>query len=220
MSIFKGTFKQGVKDQLNARQEAINDRTSQNISYFNSRNAWIRMTSAVNVKGDNGALAKKYILQGGILDPNKHLRSGVGENSAYNNASETGVQYRLGIRPMPGINNIELKSLSAYGSTREATVNFQCWDIHQLEDLELLYMRPGYSVMLEWGWSPYLANTGNIEYNVEFIDDVLNGGVSKEAIWKKIFDRSTTDGNYDATYGFIKNYSWKARMDGGYDCST
>ena len=77
MSIFKGTFKKGVKDQLNARQEAINDRTSQNISYFNSRNAWIRMTSAVNVKGDNGALAKKYILQGGILDPNKHLRSGV-----------------------------------------------------------------------------------------------------------------------------------------------
>jgi len=220
MSIFKGTFKKGVKDQLTARQEAINNRTPQNISYFNSRNAWIRMTSSVNVKGDNGALAKKYILQGGILDPNKHLRSGVGTNGAYNNTSETGVQYRLGIRPMPGINNIELKSLSAYGSTREATVNFQCWDIHQLEDLELLYMRPGYSVMLEWGWSPYISNKGNIEYNVEFIDDVLNGGVSKEVIWKKIFDRSTTDGNYDAMYGFVKNYSWKARMDGGYDCST
>lgn len=220
MSIFKGTFKQGVQDQLDIRQEAINNRSAQNLTYYNSRNAWVRMISAVNVKGDNGALAKKYILQGGILDPNKHLRSGVGEDGAYNNTSETGVTYRLGLRPMPGINSIELKSLAAYGSTREATVNFQCWDIHQLEDLELLYMRPGYSIMLEWGWSPYLKNNGDLEYNVQFIDDVLNGGISKEVIWKKIFDKATTDGNYDAIYGFIKNYSWKARKDGGYDCVT
>ena len=27
-------------------------------------------------------------------------------------------------------------------------------------------------------------------------------------------------GNYDAFFGFCKNFSYKAREDGGYDCST
>jgi hypothetical protein len=159
MSIFKDSFKQGVKDQLSARQDALILRTPQTLQYYNSRNAWIRVTSSVNVNNDNGALAKKYVLQGGILDPSKKLRAGIGgPNSAYSNVSPDDKPYRLGIRPMPGITGVEIKSKSAYGSLREATINFQAWDIRQLEELELLYMRPGYSVMVEWGWSPYLNN--------------------------------------------------------------
>jgi hypothetical protein len=228
MSIFKATFKEGVCNQLKVRQKAINNRTPGNLTYYNSRNAWIRMTSAIEVNGDKGALANKYILQGGILDPNKNLRSGIGVNGAYNNASPDGKDYRLGIRPMPGITSLEVKSKAAYGSLREATINFVCWDIRQLEDLELLYMRPGYSAMVEWGWSPYLKNIpeGELETNVSFVNDVLeaqNGKPSKDEIYKKTFNKasSTTDGgNYDAEYGRIQNYSWKARMDGGYDCTT
>jgi len=227
MSIFKATFKEGVSNQLKVRQKAINNRTPENLTYYNSRNAWVRMTSAVQVNGDKGALANKYVLQGGILDPNKHLRSGIGINGSYNNASPGyGEPYRLGIRPMPGITSVEVRSKAAYGSLREVTVNFVCWDIHQLEELELLYMRPGYSAMVEWGWSPYLKNDGSLETNVSFVNDVLeaqDGKPSKEDIWKKTFNKasSTTDGgNYDAEYGRIQNYSWKARMDGGYDCTT
>jgi hypothetical protein len=226
MSIFKATFKEGVCNQLKVRQKAINNRTPGNLTYYNSRNAWVRMTSAVEVNGDKGALANKYILQGGILDPNKNLRSGIGVNGAYNNASPDGKDYRLGIRPMPGITSLEVKSKAAYGSLREAIINFVCWDIRQLEELELLYMRPGYSAMVEWGWSPYLKNNEALETNVSFVNDVLeaqNGKPSKDEIWKKTFEKasSTTDGgNYDAEYGRIQNYSWKARMDGGYDCTT
>jgi murein DD-endopeptidase MepM/ murein hydrolase activator NlpD len=81
-------------------------------------------------------------------------------------------------------------------------------------------MRPGYSVLIEWGWAPYLNNDKTLGTNIQFIDDVLNGGKSKEEIWKNIFTKASTDGNYEAIYGFIKNYSWKARPDGGYDCTT
>ena len=81
-------------------------------------------------------------------------------------------------------------------------------------------MRPGYTVLVEWGWNPYLNNKGGLETNINFIDDVLDGKISKEDIWKKIIDKATTDGNYDAIYGFIKNYSWSARTDGGYDCNV
>ena len=220
MSIFKETFKDGVKNQITARQEAILNRTPSSIQYFNSRNAWIRMTSAVDVGGDKGKLAKEYVLLGGTLN-DKKLRSGIGSgNQAYSTKTPGGVTNRLGIRPMPGITSIDVKSKAAYGSLREVTVNFQCWDIRQLEELELLYMRPGYSVLIEWGWAPYLNNDKTLGTNIQFVDDVLNGGKSKEEIWKTIFTKASLDGNYEAIYGFIKNYSWRARPDGGYDCTT
>lgn len=235
MSIFKDTFKEGVKNQLKARQKAIFERTPDAIQYFNARNSWIRVTSAVNVGIDDGTqtpgmstLAKNYVLLGGTLYNGK-LRSGVGnDNKAYSlnsttvNADGTVKQEknRLGIRPMPGITSIDVKSKSAYGSLREVVINFNCWDMRQLEELELLYMRPGYSVLVEWGWAPYLSNDGKLQNNISFTDDVLNGGVPKEQIWKNIFTKASKDGNYDAHYGIIKNYSWSARPDGGYDCTS
>ena len=40
-------------------------------------------------------------------------------------------------------------------------------------------------------------------------------------IFKDLFDKSKEHfGNYDALYGYVKNYNWTARMDGGYDCTT
>jgi hypothetical protein len=244
MSIFKATFSPTVIEQLTARQKAMTNRTAKNLQYLNSRNAWIRMSSSVDIIqiGSNGNeegnkdLAKKYILQGGILYDNK-LRAGIGDfTKAYSNTASDGTPYRLGIRPMPGITNIEVRSKSAYGSLREAIVSFQCWDIKQLEDLELLYMRPGYTVLLEWGWSPYLNGKGEYNTNVEFYD-IINTIKSKEEIWREIYAKTTNtgeylddngetksishyDGNYDAMFGFVKNYSWSARPDGGYDCQT
>lgn len=252
MSIFKGTFNKSIKDQLEVRQKAINDRTPQNLSYMNSRNAWIRLSSSVNTftggitdkttleelnndgKYDN-KLAKQYVLQGGILNDNK-LRAGLGDfSNAYSNKASDGTAYKLGIRPMPGITNIDIKSKGAYGSLREATVNFQCWDIKQLEELELLYMRPGYSVLLEWGWTPFLDNDNKYKTNVEFTD-IINTPYTKEKLFKLQYAKSADgkyigedgkeqtiigyQGNYDAMYGIIKNYGWTARMDGGYDCNT
>jgi len=234
MSIFKDTFKKGISDQLKIRQDAISTRSFQNLTYLNSRNAWIKMTSSVNV-GGTADLAVKYILQGGILSGGK-LRSGLGVNGAYNNVSPNGQTYgqmdnsrsltagTSGIRPMPGITDINVKSKGAYGSLREITVNFQCWDIHQLEDLELLYMRPGYSALVEWGWSPYLDNSGKLISTVDTsqVNILSNSGgkKTKEDVWKSIFDKSSTDGNYDAVYGIIKNFGWSARPDGGYDCHS
>ena len=224
MSIFKDTFEAGVQAQITARQNSLDNtsRTAGQIQYFNSRNSWIRMSSAVNVNGKS-TLALSNILQGGTLlnaGVAFALRSGVGSgNQAYSTKTPGGQLNRLGIRPMPGITSLDVKSKSAYGSLREANVNFQCWDIRQLEELEQLYMRPGYSVLVEWGWAPYLDNSGSLQPNVA-TPPYLFTLKDKETIWKTIYDRSAKDGNYDAVYGFVKNYNWKARSDGGYDCSV
>jgi hypothetical protein len=222
MSIFQSTFTPEVRTQLGIRQKAMVNRTPQNLQYLNSRNAWIRMSSSVNVNGTN-ELAKKYVLQGGTLN-DKALKAGLGDfNNAYSNIGlDPKKPYQRGIRPMPGIVNLDVKSKSAYGSLREVTVNFQCWDIQQLEDLELLYMRPGYTMLIEWGWTPYLDNKG--EYKSTFTDyyDIINSPVTdRTELFKALFKKSKDyGGNYDAMFGYIKNYSWTARMDGGYDCQT
>ena len=124
---------------------------------------------------------------------------------------------------MPGITSVEVKSRGAYGSLRDVTINFQCWDIRQLEDLELLYMRPGYTVLVEWGWMPYLNPNGSLGNSVDFIDDVLNAknsNPSRNSILKKIFTKTTENSNYDAHYGYVKQYGWSSREDGGYDCTV
>jgi LAS superfamily LD-carboxypeptidase LdcB len=224
MSIFKDTFKQEIQGQLKARQEAIFERTPEAIQYFNARNSWIRMSSAVDVNGNN-ELAKKYILQGGTLYENQaQLRAGVlTQNAAYSILSPGGNPNRLGLRPMPGITGIDVKSLAAYGSLRQVEVKFIAWDIRQLEDLELLYMRPGYTALIEWGWAPYLNNNKKLQSNIDFTqNDIINKTPTKEQLFKNIYDTAVTtySGNYDAMFGYVKNYSWSARDDGGYDCTT
>jgi hypothetical protein len=186
------------------------------------------MTSAVDVENDNGKLAHQYVMFGGTLD-NKQLRYGVGDQShAYSTTSPSGTSYNTtaragaaGLKPMPGITSIDIKSGTAYGSLRTITVNFVCHNLQQLENLELLYMRPGYTALVEWGWAPYLNDLGKIETNVDFYDDVLNGGKQRDEVFLELYKKSVKkEHNYDAMYGYVKNYNWTARMDGGYNCQT
>ena len=227
MSIFRNTFTETVRKQLKTRQDALKSRSPKAIIQLNSRNSWVRMTSGVNVNGTS-ALAKNYILQGGVLLNNK-LRSGVGgADKVYSNFAPSLRSYNTnakagtaGIKPIPGITAIDIKSKSAYGSLREVTIQFECHNLQQLEDLELLYMRPGYTALIEWGWTPYLNNDGELASSINFYDDVINGTKERDQILLDLFQRSKDhSGNYDALYGYIKNYSWTARMDGGYTCVT
>tara|TARA_R110001592_G_scaffold5457_1_gene30043 strand:+ start:6967 stop:8502 length:1536 start_codon:yes stop_codon:yes gene_type:complete len=126
-----------------------------------------------------------------------------------------------GIVPMPGITDTAIKTKSAYGSLREATVKFQCHNIRQLEILELLYMRPGFTLLLEWGWGPYIDNKGEkvktFPLIPEFFKEEFPQSVLQDIIFEKIQNSS---GNYDAMLGTCKNFEFKARADGGFDCST
>ena len=221
MSIFKESFKPGVRKQLETRQNAMLERSPKNLQWINSRNSWVRMSSSVNVDGTND-LAKQYILQGGLLSPSNTLRSGLGDFSkAYSNTAYDGTQYRLGIRPMPGINNVDVKNRGAYGSILCTTVHFQCWDIKQLEDIELLYMRPGYTVLVEWGWAPYLDESENLSSLIPVNNQLIDAQKgTKETLFESIKEQAQKNGNYEAVLGYIKNFSWSARSDGGYDCTT
>lgn len=223
MSIFKESFNPNVQRSLETRQNLMGKsvRTPQELTFLNSNTNWVSLKSSVDVGGDI-SLAKENVLIGGTLNNGK-LRYGVdGDgNGAYSLKTSTGAKHVLGIRPMPGITSVEVHNKGAYGSTRIATINFQCWDVEQLNILEALYMRPGYTVLLEFGRNNYIDDKGNLK-QVTSIDDFFNKkNVVLIDYLNELHKRSTdSGGNYDSLFGYIINYGWSARNDGGYDCKT
>lgn len=126
-----------------------------------------------------------------------------------------------GIVPMPGIKNANVRTASAYGGIREAKVEFVCHNLKQLEILEILYMRPGYPVLLEWGWTPYIGNDGKRENAFPYISEWWDQNSTMETINELIIQRKIdTGGNYDGLVGMVKNFNYTARPDGGFNCTT
>ncbi len=226
MSLFKEPFDASIIGQLNKRQDIMgkDNRSPQDIAYLNGKTAWVQLRSSVNV-GGNFDLAANNVLLGGTLLPTNNLRTstigttgfGIYDTSVYGKENNV-----FGLRPMPGINDISIQSKSAYGSLRQATVNFQCWDVKQLDILETLYMRPGFTVLLEWGWTPYIDNNGKLSSQINHDEKFFaHKNIDIQQYLANLRGRSLgSHGNYDAMFGYIKNYSWKIRKDGGYDCTT
>jgi len=195
----------------------------------------IRMTSGVDVTsrefleegedGEGDKLAKAYILEGGVLDENKKPRSGFAKNNgAYGDKSiRSNAADGFGIVPMPGIIDADIRTKTAYGSLREAKVNFVCHNRRQLEVLELLYMRPGFPILLEWQWSPFINNKGKIDNKGDYglKDDWFDPNKTTNDFNTSIIkNKEESNGNYDGFVGFCKNFEFKSRPDGGYDCTT
>ena len=197
-------------------------------------------------------LSQNFILEGGVLSdyarnlngkkmvqrsttpresfPRPGLKTNLGYGDLGLGADATPDGY--GIVPMPGITNATIRTKSAYGSLREAKINFECHNRRQLEVLEMLYMRPGYMALVEWGWAPYIKNTGNVEHNLRLVEDFLKIGDTDESL---IYTNDATQqmvynainslkeehaGNYDGFLGFVKNFGFEARDDGGFSCFT
>lgn len=220
MSIFNGTFTPVVKSQIQLRQTAKSAIAPSNNSflvYNHAKTSWARLTSSVD-SNNSSALAKSYILEGGTLQTRGNqvaLKSGVGNvNGAYDNTD-------LGLRPMPGITSVSVNNSGFMGSLRQATIKFQCWSMEQLDSLEKLYMRPGYSCLLEWGVSHYLDNsTKNLIKNNYRIDIISDNRVAYEKILQGIdLARNKSCGNYDALFGLVQNFTWNSNNSNGYDCS-
>ena len=246
MSIFKQSFDESVKDQIAQRENKIQqgDRT-----YYLQRQCTVRLASGVDIDitdpydKPNSNIAKKNILQGGIVRSStftttdeatgkttsnfvQNLRGGF--EDSYDAPTDG-----FGRVPMPGITSVDIKTKTAYGSLREATVNFECHNTRQLDILEKLYMRPGYPCLLEWGLVPFINNTGGIEQILPFIsqdkdffdspDQLMkeNDNDIQEAIQRIIKENKVKySNNYDGMYGIVKNFNYSIRSDGGYSCTT
>ena len=126
----------------------------------------------------------------------------------------------FGQQPMPGIQSVDVKSLNR-GSIREANVTIKAYNKYQFAIIELLYLRIGFSMMLEWGNDKYINNQGEFKPTENTIIEDLWFQNNDYTQLKMINDieryRGIYNGNYDGFFGKVANFDWTFLPDGSYD---
>jgi hypothetical protein len=250
MAIIGEELEDYVISQINRRQSlhgsGVNTtfRSDNQLNVLNSTTSWIKLASGVSitnsarlneigfsqtqVEANTGLnLAKNNILFGGTATLSEvrsrdfdKLQQRSGFLPRDNRSSYTYGSY--GFSPMPGIESADVKTLNR-GSIKKATVKLKANNREQFEILDLLYMRLGYTVLLEWGNSLFIDN----EYGQktvlrgtlveEFFFTVESKGNYFDVLDKIEEKRNYYSGNYDGILGKVSNFNWSFNVDGSYD---
>lgn len=219
--------------QLQKRSEILSsqNRTEDQINYLGNKGAWIRVVSSVNLEDSfikyfkdqygidatGDSLAKKFMLFGGTSTYESGLRSGINTGGSYAILGDTEVK-EYGLKPMPGITSVTIESAGRMGSVRQATVNFRVSDKMQLDVMDALYFRPGFTLLIEYGHTKYIDNKGNLQSTESLMIDPFID-TSKENIGIKISRNiQKSAGNYGGMLSVITSFNFSITQDGGYDC--
>lgn len=143
------------------------------------------------------------------------------ENGSYSNDKSLGGT-NFGIVPMPGIISVDSKDLNR-GSIKRSQVKIKAYNRQQFDIIDVLYLRLGYTVLLEWGHNIYFDDSttppklkqqrSTLTDEIFFSEDENYEFLLSEI--KKL--REKKRGNYDAILGKIVNFSWTFANDGTYD---
>ena len=184
-------------------------------------------------------LAQKHILFGGIADmdpiyygeplktkqgfgaPSQTFTNKKGEIINYLNPSSYDISKEFGIVPNPGIKDMSVKCLNR-GSLKKAKLKIRVENKIQLQIIDLLYLRLGYTVLLEWGNSHYYDNEGKLKNTpITLIEKYFFGGNKNQSLQKLSNNieryRERLNGNYDGFIGKVSNFNWNFNEDGSYD---
>lgn len=225
--------RKNINAQTGDRVRQSTDSTAYSeLAYAANSGCWIRLASLVDIVdtsknsllkklGAGDGAAKNWMLFGGTPLPGLKQRFGLGAYSVgYNDPLA-----ELGYRPMPGIVSANINTAGRNGSLKVAELKIKANTLEQLEVLDLLYFRLGFSCLIEWGHVVYLDSSTPAAPTVKTFDasrliDPFASDLTKEEINRKIYKtRNDTHGNYDGLYGLITNYNWQALEDGTYDCT-
>jgi hypothetical protein len=174
-------------------------------------------------------LAEKAVLfntiseytKGGILNNN---RAGVtNTNNLWSDTFAYGIGGTdYGIQPPPGIIGVTVDSLNR-GSIRKANITLKAHNKFQFDIIELLYLRLGFTMMLEWGWDKYLDSKGALQQTGNTIIEEewfkTNGTTQLQMLNTIQKKRKDYQGNYDGFFGKVSNFTWNFNPDGSYDIS-
>lgn len=234
--------------QINQRQAVhgkTHNRTAEDISYLNSKTAWVKLASGVALTADRikyenfetadhpipyDTLARQNILFGGMAYKNGESLSQRGTSSTKNNITDfyEGVYNvnidkntsKYGLAPMPGIISADIQCLNR-GSIKKATVKIKCYTPEQFHILDVLYMRIGYTMLLEWGFSKYLDNSGNLVNMGYTLTEADKGFFAQNDYYTMLSHieshRNGKCGNYDGLISKVVNFNWSFAQDGSYD---
>lgn len=225
-----------VIDQVNARQtiHGKSVRSNEDLVYLNSKTAWVKLASSVKVQKDKiknptikniglfeDELAKSFILFNGTTN-NSTQKSGIARNGFLNNSGAYGLGgLEFGLSPMMGIQNAIINYKNR-GSIRSAKVDIIANNRQQFEIIETLYIKLGYFMLLEWGWSNYVKNNGTTfeqDNKYSILNDFLARKSYDDLIDKIEIQKEKSEGNYDALIGKVVNFNWTFTPEGQYKIS-
>ena len=194
-------------------------------------------------------LAQIFVLESGVSSYRyntdgtypKSSKAGINrssQNSDIVTATSTAYGFgglEFGQVPMPGILSMNTRSENR-GSLRTAEVRIKAFNKVQFDIIDTLFLRLGYTVLLEWKWEEYYDNNGVFQNDNPYT--CIPQFLFPEKYWSKdqidpttkttIVDqddylgliRSTkekSNGNYDALLAKVKNFNWTFNKDGSYD---
>jgi len=220
-----------VQNEIQIRQEAhgsgvYSPRTPDQITYLNANNAWIKLASGVTVSTSSlleaglptsfsgVELAKQNILFNGISEYTPGTLVQRQGNESYEFSE-------FGFVPMMGITDLDVKCLNR-GSLKKAKLKILIHSKRQFEIFSILYLRLGYTVMLEWGNAFYLDSAAKLQKvgNTVIENNFFKNDNKQEytSILPKISTyRNKYNANYDGILGAVSNFSWQFKDDGSYD---
>lgn len=200
-----------------------NNRGRNTLTLANGQSAFAVLRSSVNTgasegKGGSSTLASEYVL-------GMNLKGGLSKGSstlkAYNPSQTTG------LRPFPAITSVNVESKGTYGTLFLATVNFKVFSKEDLDTVEQIYFRPGFTALLEFGHTTYVDSSD--VNNQGSVKSMTSGMLVKDFFGAKSFEKieqeidnsvQATGHNYEGIFGYIQNFSWTLTSDGSYDCSV
>ena len=236
------SFKKYVNEQIDQRQKQQGDidRSNTQLDYLNARTSWVKLVSSVDIEKTplrsipyaGTELAKNFVLFNGVTNESTNaFKSGVWPGTGDYNKYAYGVGgTEFGLRPMPGITQASIKT-ETRGSLKSATVNIRANNRQQFDIIDLLYLRLGFNILLEWGHSSYYDNKGkfitNNPYSLadafltkQFAFEDKTTTVNYDTMLQAINqNRQASNGNYDAIVGKVVNFNWSFNRDGSYDIS-
>lgn len=135
----------------------------------------------------------------------------------------------FGFSPMPGITSVNIKDLNR-GSIKKATINIKAHNRNQFDVIDLLYLRLGYTVCLEYGNNIYFdyEPEGSDNKVLKKVEDTLIDRYFWTTIRESYADfsnkindkRKEYKGNYDGIIGVVSNFNWSFESDGTYNITV
>ena len=162
-----------------------------------------------------------YISRSGVRDNNT---LGNSLNKMYGGLSDNS----SGLQPVGGITGFTVESINR-GSIRKASIDIKVYNKFQFNLIEILYLRLGYIMILEWGWDKYVSNINYTSSPPDVTIEQMGSTIietewfkkntfTQESMLRRISqERERTQGNYDGFFGKVSNFSWKVNQDGSYD---
>jgi LAS superfamily LD-carboxypeptidase LdcB len=222
-------FNPAIIEQIKRRQIIYGsaDRDNQILSFLNARTGWCKLVSSVDVKiasrnipYTGTELAKNFVLFNGTTSTSTGLRKGIYQGTGdFNNFAYGMGGTDFGLRPMPGITQASIKT-ETRGSLKTATINIKANNRNQFDIIDVLYLRLGYSMLLEWGNSSYYNNSGGYVSNNphSLANKFLEGEIKYDNYYIEIAKKvKESYGNYDAIVGKVVNFNWTFTKEGTYD---